>query len=98
MDGEQLYDLISYNQLTEFLEGTFDTGPTEDGLHKFKSIQGPRGPYSPSDPEYLGSSDLLNEKFGRSLRDGKSQKTIHMLYNLMSNIVTTNGKMYKPRN
>ena len=69
VDGEQLYDLISYNQLTAFLEDTFDTGPTEDGLHKFKSIQGHRGPYSPSDPEYLGSSYLLNEKLGRSLRN-----------------------------
>ena len=56
VDGKQLDGLISYNQLMEYEENTLDTGPTEDGLYKFKSIQDHRGPYSPSDPEYLGSS------------------------------------------
>ena len=37
VDGEQLDDLISYNQLMEYLEDTLDTGQTEDGLYKFKS-------------------------------------------------------------
>ena len=42
--------------------GTLDTGPTEDGPYEFKSIQDHRDQYSPSDPEYLGSSyNLLNE-------------------------------------
>ena len=40
----------------EYLEHTLETGPTEDGLYKFKSIQDHRCPYSPSDPEYIGSS------------------------------------------
>ena len=54
VDGEQLDDLISYNQLMEYL--TLDTGQTEDGLYKFKSIVDNRGPYSPADPECHGSS------------------------------------------
>ena len=55
VDGEQLDDLISYNQLMEYLEDTLDTGQTEDGLYKL-------GPYSPSDPEYFGRSyNLLIE-------------------------------------
>ena len=56
VDGEQLDDLIFYNQVMEYLEDTLDTGQTEDRLYRFKSIQDHRGPYSPSDPEYLGSS------------------------------------------
>ena len=39
----------------EYLEDTLDNGQTED-LYKFKLIQDHRGPYSPSDPEYLQSS------------------------------------------
>ena len=35
VDGEQLDDLISYNQLMEYLEDNFDTGQHEDGLYKF---------------------------------------------------------------
>ena len=62
VDGEQLDDLISYYQLKENLEDTLDTEQTEDGLYKFNSIKDHRGPYSPSDPEYLGSSyNLLIE-------------------------------------
>ena len=36
------------------MEYTLDAGQTEDELHKFKSIQYHRGPYSPSYLEYLG--------------------------------------------
>ena len=50
VDGEQLDDLISYNQLMEYLEDTLGTGQTQDGLYKFKWIQDHRVPYSPSDP------------------------------------------------
>ena len=32
IDGDQLDDLISYNQLMEYLEDKTDTGPLEDGL------------------------------------------------------------------
>ena len=42
----------------EYLESTLDTGQTEDGLYKFKSIQDHRG-FSPSDPGYLRSSYSL---------------------------------------
>ena len=38
IDGEQLDDLISYNQLEKYLEDSFDTGKHEDGLYKLTSI------------------------------------------------------------
>ena len=56
IDGDQLNDLISYNQLMEYLEDNTDTGQLEIGLNKFRCIKGKRGPYTPSDPEYIGSS------------------------------------------
>ena len=51
----------------EYLEDTLDTGQPEDGLYKFKTIKDHRGPYSPSDPEYLGVAKayLLNGRLGR---------------------------------
>ena len=62
IDEEQLDDLISYNQLKEHLEDNSDTGQHEDGLYKFKSIKDHRGPYTSTDPEYLGISyNLLIE-------------------------------------
>ena len=46
----------------EYLEDSTDTGQLENGLNKFKCIKDHRGPYTPSDPEYLGSSyNLLIE-------------------------------------
>ena len=54
--GDQLDDLISYNQLMEYQEDKTDTGPLEDGLYRFKCIKDHKGPYTPSDPEYNGSS------------------------------------------
>ena len=67
MDGEQLDDLISYNQLMEYLEDNFNSGQHEDGLYIFKSIKDHRGPDTSTDPEYLGSSyNLLIEwRLGR---------------------------------
>ena len=56
IDGDQLDDLISYNQLMEYLEDKTDTGPLEDGLYRFKCIKDHKGPYTSSDPEYNGSS------------------------------------------
>ena len=53
IDGEQLDDLISCNQLKEYLEDNFDTGQHEDG------IKDHRGPYTSTDPENLGSSYSL---------------------------------------
>ena len=41
------------------LENTLDTGQTEDGFYKFKSIQDHRGSDAPSNPEYLGRSHNL---------------------------------------
>ena len=59
IDGDQLDDLISYNQLMEYLEDKTDTGPLEDGLYRFKCIKDHKGPYTSSDPEY--SYNLLIE-------------------------------------
>ena len=44
-----------------------DTGQQENGLYEFRCIKDHRGPYTPSDPEYIGSSyNLLIEcKTGR---------------------------------
>ena len=62
IDGDQLDDLISYNQLMEYLEDKTDPGPLEDGLYRFKCIKDHKGPYTSSDPEYNGSSyNLLIE-------------------------------------
>ena len=62
IDGDQLDDLISYNQLMEYLEDKTDTGPLEDGLYRFKCIKDHKGPFTSSDPEYNGSSyNLLIE-------------------------------------
>ena len=62
IDGDQLDDLISYNQLMEYLEDKTDTGPLEDRLYRFKCIKDHKGPYTSSDPEYNGSSyNLLIE-------------------------------------
>ena len=63
IDGDQLDDLISYNQLMEYLEDKPDTSPLEDGLNRFKCIKDHKGPYTSSDPEYSGSSyNLLIER------------------------------------
>ena len=62
IDRDQLDDLISYNQLMEYLEDKTDTGPLEDGLNRFKCIKDHKEPYTSSDPEYNGSScNLLIE-------------------------------------
>ena len=62
IDGDQLDDLISYNQLMEYLEDKTDNGPLEDGFYRFKCIKDHKGPYISSDPEYNGSSyNLLIE-------------------------------------
>ena len=62
-DGDQLDDLISHNQLMEYLEDRTDTGPLEDGFFRFKSIKDHKGPYTSSDPAYNGSRyNLLIER------------------------------------
>ena len=62
-DGDQLDDLISHNQLMEYLEDWTYTGPLEDGFYRFKSIKDHKGPYTSSDPAYNGSSyNLLIER------------------------------------
>ena len=38
----------------EYLEDNTDTGQLDNGLYKFKCIKDHRGPYTSSDPEYLG--------------------------------------------
>ena len=60
--GNQLEDLVSYNQLMEYIEDNADTGQLQNGFYKFNCIKDHRGPYTSSDPEYLGSSyNLLIE-------------------------------------
>ena len=56
IDGDQLDDLISYNQLMEYLEDKADTGPLEDGLYRFKCIKDHKGPYTSSEVD-LGGHD-----------------------------------------
>ena len=46
IDGDQLDDLISYNQLMEYLEDKTDTGPLDNGLYRFKCIKDHKGPYT----------------------------------------------------
>ena len=67
VDGEQLDDLISYNQLMEYLEDNFDTGKHEDGLYKFKSIKDHIGPYTLQTQNILEvvTFYLLNGRLGR---------------------------------
>ena len=66
IDGDQLDDLISYNQLMEYLEDKTDTGPLEDGLYRFKCIKDHKGPYTSSDPEYneVATTYLLSGRLG----------------------------------
>ena len=56
IDGHQLDDLISYNQLMEYLEDKTDTGPLEDGFYRFKCIKDHKGPYTSSEVD-LGGHD-----------------------------------------
>ena len=56
IDGDQLDDLISYNQLMEYLEDKTDTGPLENGLYRFKCIKDHKGPYTSSEVD-LGGHD-----------------------------------------
>ena len=60
IDGDQLDDLISYNQLMEYLEDKTDTGPLEDGLHRLKCIKDHKGPYTSSEVEWGGHDPYPN--------------------------------------
>ena len=60
--GDQLDDLISYNEIMKYLEDNTGTGQLDNGLYLFKCIEDHRGPCASSDPEDLGSSyNLLIE-------------------------------------
>ena len=52
--GDQLDDLISYNQLMEYLEDKTNTGPVENGLHRLKCIKDHKGPYTSSEVDWGG--------------------------------------------
>ena len=67
IDGEQLDDHISYNQLMEYLEDNTDTQQLEYGLYRFRYTKDHRGPYNPSDSEYIevATAYLLKGKLGR---------------------------------
>ena len=60
IDGDQLDDLISYNQLMEYLEDKPDTGPLEDGLHRLKCIKDHKGPYTSSEVDWGGHDPYPN--------------------------------------
>ena len=55
IDGDQLDDLISYNQLMEYLEDKTDTGPLEDGTSSEVDLDG----HDPN-PNHVNES-LLSE-------------------------------------
>ena len=61
IDGDQLDDLISYNQLMEYLEDKTDTGPLEDGLHRLKCIKDHKGPYTSSEVDWGGHHPYPNQ-------------------------------------
>ena len=60
IDGDQPDDLISYNQLMEYLEDKTDTGPLEDGLHRLKCIKDHKGPYTSSEVDWGGHDSYPN--------------------------------------
>ena len=67
-DGDQLDDLISYNQLMQCLEDNTYTVQLENRPYKLNSIKDDRGPYTSSDPEYFGSSyNLFSEWDARDI-------------------------------
>ena len=58
--GDQLDDLISYNQLMEYLEDKTNTGPLENGLYRFKCIKDHKGPYTSSEVDWGGHDPYPN--------------------------------------
>ena len=60
IDGDQLDELISYNQLMEYLEDKTDTGPLEDGFYRFKYIKDHKGPYTSSEVDWGGHDPYPN--------------------------------------
>ena len=60
IDEDQPDDLISYNQLMEYLEDKTDTGPLEDGLHRLKCIKDHEGPYTSSEVDWGGHDPYPN--------------------------------------
>ena len=58
--GDQLDDLISYNQLMEYLEDKTNTGPLEDGFHRLKCINDHKGPYTSSEVDWGGHDPYPN--------------------------------------
>ena len=66
IDGDQPDDIISYNQLMEYLEDKTDTGPLVDGLHRLKCIKDHKGPYTSSEVDW-GGHDPYNNHVNESL-------------------------------
>ena len=60
IDGDQPDDLISYNQLMEYLEDKTDTGPLEDGLHRLKCIKDHKGLYTSTEVDWGGHDPYPN--------------------------------------
>ena len=66
IDGDQLDDLISYNQPMKYLEDKTDTCPLEDGFFRFKCIKDHKGPYTSSEVD-LGGHDPNHTHVNESL-------------------------------
>ena len=60
IDEDQPDDLISYNQLMEYLEDKTDTGPLEDGLHRLKCTKDHEGPCTSSEVDWGGHDPYPN--------------------------------------
>ena len=87
IDGDQLDDLISYNQLMEYLEDKTDTGPLEDGFYRFKCIKDHKGPYTSSEvdlsghdpnPNHVNESLLSEVDWGAHNPDADDPDHLHM--------------------
>ena len=98
IDGDQLDDLISYNQLMEYLEDKTDTGPLEDGLYRFKCIKDHKGPYTPSEvdlgghhpnPNHVNETLLSEVDWGahNSDADGPEQLTGESIQSFLTFVV-----------
>ena len=67
IDGDHSDDLISYNQLMEYLENNTDTGQHDNRLHKFKCIKitGAHTLLQTLSILEVATTFLLNGKLGR---------------------------------
>ena len=53
-DPEQFEELISYNQLMDYMEQYTEPDELADGYSKFREIKAHQGPHEPNHPDYKG--------------------------------------------